>query len=554
MIDKFFFHPLGPSLILAIGGVITMLWPRWARHAESWYLRIGLLTTLVAGIHLWSLRGRSVPDLGWAWRPLTLLGGSVAWGFDRWNWFCALLVLGLLAVALLLQELPQDELPRVPAVARSLFLAAGVMSFVFSENALTIVVCWVLLDLLLLFRLGAGVAQEPSGRMWSFVTFGGLAALGAVTALGPAHLQFPLTSGSFGSVELGLLWLAALVRTGAYPVHFWLTGEGRLSASERILFHLMAPTAGIWMLARVHQAAGGGWLHGPLWTALGILALLGTALAAWTCEDHEWSWRWIAINRASMVVMVAYLASLAGPAVLLWPLVSFVFGMALLEVGQSVRLRWGWNLPIWMAAIALWGAPLTPGFLARSALFQGGAAGMGVPGFLLIAVSETLLVAALWRTVRGHGDGSPAPVEGNISHPLWRFAAATIVLAAPLLAWGVAPARLAALAGLTGGELTSPSLAGVIASARPAVWLGLMMSGAAGVLLGHFNRQVFGGMRGWQEGIHRVVSLEWVVSAGELAGGLAGGALQYFARLGEGEGYVGWLALGGLLLWVLLRV
>ena len=33
---------------------------------------------------------------------------------------------------------------------------------------------------------------------------------------------------------------------------------------------------------------------------------------------------------------------------------------------------------------------------------------------------------------------------------------------------------------------------------------------------------------------------------------LAGGGLQYFATLGEGEGYLGWLALAAFILWVLL--
>ena len=60
-------------------------------------------------------------------------------------------------------------------------------------------------------------------------------------------------------------------------------------------------------------------------------------------------------------------------------------------------------------------------------------------------------------------------------------------------------------------------------------------------------------MLGWQRGIAAIVSLDWLYRA--VAADLDCGRrhLQYFARLGEGEGYLGWLALAGLMLWVLLR-
>jgi len=60
-------------------------------------------------------------------------------------------------------------------------------------------------------------------------------------------------------------------------------------------------------------------------------------------------------------------------------------------------------------------------------------------------------------------------------------------------------------------------------------------------------------MRGWQRGIAAIVSLEWLYQAIAGIGALAGAGLRYFAALGEGEGYLGWLALAGVVLWVLLR-
>ncbi|MEI8079584.1 MAG: hypothetical protein WCH61_08160, partial [bacterium] len=67
---------------------------------------------------------------------------------------------------------------------------------------------------------------------------------------------------------------------------------------DRLALHLIVPTTGLWLLGRIHESAGAHWLHRPEWAALGALALLGTALAAWVADDEGWRWRWIAVNRA----------------------------------------------------------------------------------------------------------------------------------------------------------------------------------------------------------------------------------------------------------------
>ncbi len=129
---------------------------------------------------------------------------------------------------------------------------------------------------------------------------------------------------------------------------------------------------------------------------------------------------------------------------------------------------------------------------------------------------------------------------------------AALLLTVPLLMWGLAPGLLATLTGRAQpGEYAS--LLEIVAHARRSVWIGLALSGVGGVGLGLLRRQIFASLQGWQQLIGAVASLEWLyrVLAGLLA--LLGGGLRYFAVLGEGEGYVGWLALAGLALWVLLR-
>ncbi len=102
------------------------------------------------------------------------------------------------------------------------------------------------------------------------------------------------------------------------------------------------------------------------------------------------------------------------------------------------------------------------------------------------------------------------------------------------------------------GLATLP-LTQIMAEARRSVWGVLILSGVAGLSLGLMREKIFSGMRGWQEGIIWLVGLEWLYQAMALGFALAGSGLRYFATLGEGEGYLGWLLLAGLILWVLVR-
>ncbi len=98
-----------------------------------------------------------------------------------------------------------------------------------------------------------------------------------------------------------------------------------------------------------------------------------------------------------------------------------------------------------------------------------------------------------------------------------------------------------------------PALGAALMQARKSVWIGLALSAGLGVALGISRRRIFDGMLGSQRGITEIASLEWLYRVITFGLGALASALQYFARLGEGEGLLGWLALGVLLLWVLLR-
>ncbi len=212
-------------------------------------------------------------------------------------------------------------------VERTLWLR-GALVFVCSANVLTLACSWIVLDAALAMRLRPGLSPEPAARAWGLLTLSAMLMLLLLVSLGESGLRTALTGQIFTRGELTLLWALGLMRTGVYPLHFWLTGPGSTPRAVRIAMSLTVPAAGVWLLVRVYELGGTGWLRRPEWVALGALALLGTALVAWTTEDETWRWRWIALNRSGLAAMAAYAAGLSGPQVLVWALLAFTLGGA----------------------------------------------------------------------------------------------------------------------------------------------------------------------------------------------------------------------------------
>lgn len=584
-----FLHPLGPSVLLGLGALFLALGQRLVvqrmlragitgsrlddvARTELFLLRMRLPAALLfiaaTAALLVGLRGnigRTV--IQWAWQPLTVAGSTLEWRLDGWNLLVALLLLALTAISLLI---PTGEAPLLDVlraggstarrslrfdrldndIERTLWLAAAAVLFVSSGNVVTLASSWVLLDAALALRLRPGVSDEPAGRAWSMLSLAGLLPVLALGVLGEQGIRTPLASGGFSPLAWWLLWLAALVRAGVYPLHFWLTAPGAKKRAKRISLSLIAPTTGLWLVARVHAAARPEWLQRPEWVVLGVLALLGTALVAWTTEDEAWRWRWVALNRASMVVMAAQVNPPSGPEVLAWPLIAFALGGGMLALGHAAREQLGWRALAGAAALVLWGLPGTPGFLARAALVFPTGLPLAIPLFLVMMIAEALLVASLWQVTFGRY--GPPREQNQPAPPRVRLGLALAIAGAPALLFGLAPSLLALLGGWPSGEMFG-ALPAFLGGARRSVWAGLGLSAVFGVSLGLLRGQIFAGIRGWQRGIASLVGLDWFYRLVAAALGLAVAGLRYFAILGEGEGYLGWLILAGLILWILLR-
>jgi hypothetical protein len=577
ILQTLFLHPLGPALILILGGVVLAVLRRIARRnavlaqmiagrplselPRSWLYELrsplALIAVLAATALLIELRGMSArPALAWTWQPLTVAGSVLEWRIDAWNWTVSVVIIALAGVALLLGEgvmapAVRSRLDLVGAEAeRTLWLAAAALVFVSSANVLTLACCWVALDTALAIRLRLAGAPEASARAWGMLSLTGIPLLLLLALLGEDGIRASVSGARLTNVELFLLWLIALIRAGVYPFHFWLTGHGATRKDHWIPVYLMAPVAGLWLLGRVHALAPAGWLRRPEWIALGALALLGAALVAWTVEDPGRRWRWISLNRVSLAVLAAYTAASPAPGALVWSVVTFGLGCALLAAGQPARQLFGWRAPSALAALTLWGLPGTVGFMAHSVLVFPTDAALAVPLFIVVVLSEILLVAALWEAVF-----RDTPVAQGASRPSWRVlvrvGVAVTLLAIALIGFGVAPDVLASLAGapLEPGMSTLPA---IMAGTRRSIWAGLALAAIFGGLLGIFRQAILGQMRGWQAAIADIAALEWLYKGVGAGFRLVGGGLQYFATLGEGEGYLGWLILASFIIWVLL--
>jgi formate hydrogenlyase subunit 3/multisubunit Na+/H+ antiporter MnhD subunit len=585
ILRSIFLNPLGPALVLALGGVaLTLSYglsfgpalrastldtpmrrEQIGRFRAVLVLRslFALLVTIAATALLFRLRLHPERGgLGWDWQPLTVAGGALEWRLDNWNWLVALLLLLLTATGLALVGADWATGPdRGRPGARlewTLWLSAAALAFVFSANIITLVSAWVLLDSAIALRLRPGENPAAASRAWGLLSIAALVALLLVAALGEEGVRLSLSAGPFGRLDVALLMFAALVRAGVYPLHYWLTGPALPNASDRVALHLVGPVTGLWLLARIHQMGGVEMFRTPLWAAFGVFALLGAALTAWTADDEDTRWRWIAINRVSVVILAVYGASVAGPGAFVWQVLAVALGMALLALGQSARARPGWAPLAWFAALVLWGLPGTVGFLARAVLVFPTGNPLAGPFFALVIVAEVIFAAALWQAAVGRAETetAAAPVAPGrimpVAYEMALLVGVFMTLAALAIGWGVYPQKLAALSPWPGSEAVT-GLGEMLRATRRSIWAGLALSGVFGALLGIFRGRIFSGMRGWQRLIHNIASLDWLYQVVGGVAGLAMGGLRYFSVLGEGEGYVGWLLLAGFVLWVLLR-
>lgn len=561
--NDLFLSPVGPALLLLITGVLLRLAPQVRR--SSLLAAMMVAPSLAALALLLRLRLLQVPDLTTAWSPLVIPPLQLRWSLDGWNWLALLLltIVGLCAV-LLTWRLPGSRSSAFHGL--SLLLLSGAALAVVSGNLLTLSGAWIASDVLLVAR--AREARAPQGAVQ-----GGLVAAGsllftlAIYITDASRLTAPLARAALPVESSVLLGLAAALRMAVYPLHQWLRrGQGatRTLGTELLLGGVSLVTGG-WLLGRLYEAEAGQLLTASLWPPLLVVLALTAGLAAWAAREADCLVLLISSRGGWLWLVLAVAAPGLGRDALGWGLVTAVLGVALFAVGQVLYTQWGWRLPLALSIGLLVGVPLLAGSPVRVL-----ASAQGLPLWLLLIVADALAVATVSaplfrsRSVPDLGPQQPAAgrppwspalslvssPSGSVSWmnwPLVRLLAAFGLLAVPAFVWGLRPELLAQLAGF-GLSLT---LAEVLRVTPLAQWLAmaLVLALALGLAWAAAQPELSRG-RGQLAALLR---LDWALDAALGLLAWLGNVVRMLLRTVEGEGYVGWVALLVLLIWLLAR-
>jgi hypothetical protein len=555
--------PIGPTIVLLIGAFVVSLAGRIIRRPV--YLTALALIFIGVAFGFWlDLRFQAiVPVFSRGWRPLFQTGANLLWVGDGWNWYASglMLLMGALAMVLDLDEprRARQSAQQGLSLGVNLAIVGAAVLFVSSGNLLTVVLTWVLLDVMVLVRgvTRPTLAQETGTLMRWYSNTRGLSLVGAVLLLmsllpaGPTGPDQALQGGVLPFETLLLLIAAALLRIGVYPVHFWLLPDrgDQIDISERLLDHVAPVLTGMWLLGWSISLGGQEILQTTEMITFLTFGLLIAAFAAFITRDLVTHTTFVLVAAAGQCVLAgALFYSDSNPAAMLWSVTTFSLGGAMWLVGRRIWQVWGWQLPVSVGALTLAGAPFTPGFLMQpsfASLLGDGA--LSLLFFGVYVVGQGFLIAALLRSWGGNEarqlDLPPAVV--------FRLLIAAVAIAIPLALAGFLPGILSAISGIPGAIPpqmgTPPSVV-----AEPQVWIPLTLSLGVGLALIFLLPRLPQRLMITLGQLGAFLRLDWLYQ------GASWGMGEFSRRWGagfgviEGAGYIGWMLALVLLAYLLI--
>ncbi len=564
MLSELLLSPIGPALVLLVGAAAVLLVGHWVRRSR-WLTAMALLFAAVAALLFVALQFQPVvPTFSRPWQPLLQSAINLYWISDSWNYYVSGLILLLGGLGILLgrhRQPGQGQSHRLgPMVSANLAVLAGSLLFVNSGNLLTALLAWVFLDLAILLRAaieplptsGESGLQLRTNEARILSMLGALLLLIGLLPAGAAGPAQEFSQGTLPQETLFLMLLAAAIRAGVYPFHLWLLPRTRsvLNLAERLLDHMAPVLCGLWLFGWTFKLGGAAIIQAPAILTLLTLALLATAVAAWTAEDQLHHVTFVLIGSAGVAVLAGGLAANPGPAGMFWATTAFALGGGLWLVGDQVWRAWRWQLPVSFGALALAGVPFTPGFLAQPSLARLVSGGIALwPVFILYVVAQGVLIAALLRSWSTPGRTTALPLPQNY---VVRLLIASLALGLPLAISGILPQfteTLAALPNTIPAELGNPpsAVAGVN------VWITLGLPLLLGFGLVWLRPRVWPQLHAWPNRISRFSQLEWLFR-------LSMWGLDRLALAGnnaihvvEGAGALGWFLVFMLIAFILLR-
>ncbi len=590
--------PIGPAFVLLLGAIVQMICGRWVRRSDL-LAGLALFFVGIAFLFFLNLRAQTqVPVYSYPWQPLlhsatNLYWTNLYWVGDGWNWYISglILLLGGLGILLALNNEEISQGRRIHgALANNLAIIAASLLFVGSGNLLTAILTWVIVDIFALVRTAtrpeltpyaptpyaivkvntpvARVLEDNYARGFSLV--GAMLLLIGLLPAGPGGPGQAFIGGKLPYETIYLMAIAAAIRAGIYPFHLWLLSnqQERISISERLLEHLVPCLSGLWLLGWTFSL--GSEYISLRFGVLGILliALLGSATAAWTARDEPDHATLVLITSAGLAALTGALAYSNGPSAMIWPTTAFALGGGLWLVGEQVWQGWGWQIPVSVGALTLAGVPFTPGFLSQPALArllvrdapalldppfmiefqrQSMLASYLTPGalafilslllFTMYVVAQTLQIASLLRRLE---DGEEQALPQFHLNAMIRLFVASVAIGLPLAVAGFLPRMVASLVGLDGAIPPTLGNPPIVVANLP-VWITLALPLLAGIGLVWLRPRTWGLLGDWPSRINRVVRLDWLFSFGWWAANRASEVWWNALRVIEGAGYMGWL-------------
>ncbi|MFQ5813294.1 MAG: hypothetical protein ACE5I2_08930 [Anaerolineae bacterium] len=559
-----------PMIVLLAGTLVLLLLNRAAGPRNRSPLTLLIIGT--AFLVLLTL-ARDLPAHGTISRWSPFFGSDLAYHVDGLAFLFAALM-ALLALATITPALGRSEYPERSSYPALLALLAAGFSFVFSANLITLCLSWVVFDLAFLWALtasdhgGSGTKMVP--RVLNLSCLACLSLLAAALLLGDSSLS--LRSSSISTPVFGLVLLAALVRVGLYPLHLWMPIGVEASLSARSLLHLIPASAGLYLLARLSAWANGGllWRLSPPggvlslskgWGGLrggdgqalaiaGSLAFFIGALLAWAETDLGKILSFMMISQVGYVI--TSLAVAKPPTMVILPSLNLVLclGLLFLSLDRSELGSLWPRAATGLAMASLAGVPLTLGFAGRWHLYHSLLTGGHLAFLALSLLAETFLFAALLRMW--------SVVSIRVFPPEFAYQRSSVVgaalLAAPVLILGLHPPVLRSLTEVA----HFPTLADLLRSTAIVQWAAFILPLLGGYLLHseafrRYRQRIFDPVEPLWLKLTMILRLEWLYSLlGQVAAGAAG-TLRIAGRVSEGRGYLGWIAVVGLLAFLLLR-
>ncbi len=538
-------QPLGPSFIL-VGGTVALLLLRWLPwpQASAWGAALATLAGMAA---LVALRSPSAAILaGRPWSSLLYdVEGGIAWQVNAWTWASGALILLFLFVVILLGWERRERLSGYYRAA-DLALAAAALAVTFSANLLTLASMWVVMESVALARLTIEPTYEPeTGRMGLSAASVLLMAL-ACALSGPALLTVPFAAAPLTPLTQALLTAAIALRAAVYPLHGWLTHSRLPTSSDRLIVYLIPATTGLWLLGQINSTVGMAWIGEPRWLVLIIFSLFGSAVTAWAEADPGHSLDLVYANRASAILLALSLWPGQGALPLVGALLSFSLGLGLFLVAKLAYQMWGAQWPRFLAVLTLLGFPATAGFVGQVWFAR-----LAPPaGFLVLwmvtVLADSLLLATL---LRGWRRPSERLVQG-VSGQAGRVLMAAVLMAVPLAFVGLQPTTALRLIGVA---VPPAGLLSLALSMSAAVWARLLIVPALAFWFVFEQQRISAQWRHLQAGLARLAPLDWIYSLIQTAILTVQLLWQSLLRVVEGDGYLGWVMLTLLLIWLLFR-